>query len=131
ASPGAHEPEKRRTAGVSLWTRDAALWNGPASGGKGFNRSRTEGQLVLPGTLRCRINDVGPVLWSASKPLVSLTGDGEQAFTNAYARVLESRYARATVREIHAAESAIIATRFGGSRRAYLAAIAQAHASLA
>ena len=55
------------------------------------------------------------MLWSAIKPLVSLTGDGELAFTNAYARVLESRYARVTVREILAAESAIIATRFGGN----------------
>jgi hypothetical protein len=130
-SPGEHDPDKPRAACVYLWTRDASLCNGPASAGKGFNRSRTEGQLVLPGTLRCRINDVGTVLWSAIKSLVSLTGDGELAFTNAYARVLESRYARVTVREILAAESAIIATRFGGSRSAYLAAIAQAHASLA
>lgn len=130
-SPGEQDPDKARAACVYLWTRDPNLCNGPGSAGNGFDRSRTEGQLVLPGSLRCRVNDFGPVAWSAIRPLVSLTGDGELAFTDAYARVLESKYARVTSKQILAAENAIVAARFGGSRGAYRNAIAQAHATLA
>lgn len=129
-SPGEADPDKPRAACVYLWTRDPALCDGPAAAGKGFDRSRIEGQLRLPGTLRCRINGVGSVSWNALKPITALTGDGELAFTDAYARVLESTLTRVTSRDILGAESAIVAARFNGSRSAYRAAIGQAHASL-
>ena len=130
AVPGEVDSDKARAACVYLWTRNPNLCNGPGAAGKGFNRSRTEGQLSLPGTIRCRIDGVGSVTWKSINPIKALTGDPELAFSSAYARMLERRLTRVAQGEILAAERSIIAARFDGSRRGYLAAIAEAHTSL-
>jgi hypothetical protein len=130
-SPGEQDPDKARAACVYLWARDGSLCDGPGVAGKGFDRSRTEGQLNLPGTIRCRINGVGSVRWNAIKPLLSLTGDPELAFSDAYARVLEQRAARVIPSDLLAAERSIVAARFSGSRSAYRAALVEAKTSLA
>ncbi len=130
-SPGEADPDKPRAACVYLWTRNPTLCNAPGAVGKGFNRSRTEGQLSLPKRIRCRLTRVGSLTWNAIKPLVALTGDAELAFSNAYVRLLERRLTRVTRGEILAAEGSIIASRFGYSRGAYLGAIVEAHTSLA
>jgi hypothetical protein len=128
--PGEMDPAKWRAACVYLWTRDPTLCNGPHAAGSGFNKSRTEGQLVLPTGLRCRLGSAA-VLWSSIDPLLRLTGDPELAFSNAFARAVQQRTAPVTTGEILAAERSIIAARFGGSRGAYLSAIADARTSLA
>jgi hypothetical protein len=128
--PSEHDPDKPRAACVYLWTRDPKLCNGPAAAGKGFDRSRTEGQLTLPRGLRCTVGGYGPVRWSAIRPIVSLTGDQELAFSNVYARTLESRLAHVTTAQVLAAERSIVLAHFGGSRSAYLAALSSGHASL-
>lgn len=128
---GEIDPDKQRAACVYLWTRNPKLCNGPALAGKGFNRSRIEGQLSLPNAIRCQIEKVGNVTWNAIRPLQTLTGDGELSFADAYARVLESRYAKVTSKEILAAERTIVSARFNGSNAAYRAALANAHATLA
>lgn len=127
---GEIDPDKQRAACVYLWTRDPKLCNGPAVAGKKFDRSRTEGQLSLPNAIRCRISKVGNVTWSAIKPLQALTGDAELSFADAYARVLETGYAKVTPKEILAAEQTIVSARFNGSYAAYRAAIVSAHASI-
>jgi hypothetical protein len=127
--PGEHDPTKQKAACVYLWTRDPKLCNGPAAAGKGFDRSRTEGQLILSPGLRCKLG-AAAVRWSAINPILRLTGDGELAFSNAFARAVEQRAARVTNADILAAERSIVAARFGGSRAAYLAAIAQVHTNL-
>jgi hypothetical protein len=128
-TPGEHDPDKPKAACVYLWTRNPKLCNGPAAAGKGFNRSRTEGQLILAAGLRCRIGDAA-VRWSAINPILKLTGDPEVAFSNAFARAVEQRAAHVTYNDILAAERSIVAARFGGSRAAYKAAIADARTSL-
>ena len=127
--PGEHDPAKPKAACVYLWTRSPTLCNGPAAAGKGFNRSRTEGQLILSPGLRCRIGRTA-VRWSAISPILKLTGDPELAFSNAFARAVEQRAVRVTSSDILAAERTIISTRFGGSRGAYSAAIASARTTL-
>jgi hypothetical protein len=127
--PGEHDPAKPKAACVYLWTRNPKLCNGPAAAGKGFNRSRTEGQLILASGLRCRLGTTA-VRWSAISPILRLTGDAELAFSNAFARAVEQRAAGVTAADIVAAERSIIAARFGGSRGAYNTAIAQAHTSV-
>ena len=127
--PGEYDPDKRTAACVYLWTRDPTLCNGPAAAGKGFNRSRTEGQPILPAGLRCRLGTTD-VRWSAISPIMKLTGDPELAFSNAFARAVEQQAANVTYSEILAAERSIVSARFGGSHAAYGAAIAQAHANL-
>jgi hypothetical protein len=128
-TPGEHDPAKPKAACVYLWTRSPKLCNGPAAAGKGFNRSRTEGQLILVPGLRCRIGDAA-VRWSAINPILKLTGDPELAFSNAFARAVEQRAAHVTYNDILAAERSIVAARFGGSRGAYKAAIADARTSI-
>jgi len=127
--PGEHDPAKPKAACVYLWTRDPKLCNGPAAAGKGFNRSRTEGQLILPAGLRCRLGETA-VRWSAISPILKLTGDPELAFSNAFARAVEQRAAHVSYSDILAAERSIVAARFGGSRGSYKAATAEAHTNL-
>ena len=128
-TPGEHDLDKPTAACVYLWTRDPKLCNGPHAAGRGFNRSRTEGQPVLPPGLRCRLGTTA-VRWSAINPILRLTGDPELAFSNAFARAVQQRAIRVTYADILAAERAIIAARFGGSRGAYRSAIADARTNL-
>jgi hypothetical protein len=127
--PGEHDPMKPKAACVYLWTRDPKLCNGPAAAGKGFDRSRTEGQPILPRGLRCKLGGTA-VSWSAINPILKLTGDSEVAFSSAFARAVEQRAAHVSSTDVLAAERSLVAARFGGSRSAYNAAIAQAHTSL-
>jgi hypothetical protein len=129
--PGEIDPDKPRAACVYLWARSASLCNGPALAGKGFDRSRTEGQLNLPGYLRCRIDGTGSVSWTSIQRVLALTGDPELAFSNAYARALEQRAAHVSQNQVLAAERAIVASDFGGSRSEYRRALADAHATVA
>jgi hypothetical protein len=128
-TPGEHDPAKPKAACVYLWTRDPKLCNGPAAAGKGFNRSRTEGQLILSPGLRCKLGTTA-VRWSAINPVLKLAGDPELAFSNAFARAVEQRAAHVTYGDILAAERSLVAARFGGSAAAYRSAIAQAHTNL-
>jgi hypothetical protein len=128
-TPGEHDPAKPRAACVYLWTRDPKLCKGPRAAGKGFNTSRTEGQLILPAGLRCRLGTAA-VRWSAINPILKLSGDPELAFSNAFARAVEQKAAHVSYSDILAAERSIVAARFGGSRGAYKAAVADAHTNL-
>jgi len=123
------DPAKPTAACVYLWTRDPKLCNGPRMAGRGFNRSKTEGQLILAAGLRCRLGTAA-VRWSAINPIHRLTGDAELAFTNAFARAVQQRTVHVTYGDILAAERSIVASRFGGSRGAYLSAIAEARTNL-
>src|SRR5438477_6782561 len=127
--PAEYDPAKPKAACVYLWTRSPNLCNGPAAAGKGFNRSRTEGQPILAPGLRCLLGKTA-VRWSAIDPIRRLTGDPELAFSNAFARAVEQQAAPVSYSEILAAERSIVAARFGGSSSAYKAAIADAHANL-
>jgi hypothetical protein len=128
-TPGELDPTKRQAACVYLWTRNPHLCNAPAAVGKGFVRSRTEGQLILRPGLRCQLGKTA-VRWSQINPILKLTGDPEVAFSTAFARAVTQRTTQVNYTEILAAERSIIRARFGGSRGAYLAAIADARANL-
>ncbi len=128
-TPGEMDPDKWRAACVYLWTRDPKLCNGPHAAGQGFNVSRTEGQPILGQGLRCRLGSAA-VRWSAINPVLRLTGDPELAFSNAFARAVEQLAAHVTFADILAAERSIVAARFGGSRSAYVAAIADARTNV-
>ena len=123
------DPDKPTAACVYLWTRDPKLCNGPRAAGRTFNRSRTEGQLILRPGVRCILGQTR-VRWSSMNPIQRLTGDPEAAFSNAFSRAVQQRIAHVTYNDILAAERSIIAARFGHSRAAYLAAIADARANL-
>jgi len=128
-TPGEKDKAKPKAACVYLWTRSPSLCNGPRAAGKGFVRSRTEGQLILAAGLRCQLGHAA-VRWSQINPILKLTGDPELAFSNAFGRVVAQRATQVGYGDILAAERSVISARFGGSRGAYLAAIADARTSL-
>jgi hypothetical protein len=127
--PTSTDPDKPRAACVYLWARDPSLCNGPAVAGRGFNRSRAEGQLILPGSAQCRVGR-SLIPMSAIARVNRFTGDRNVAFSAVYRRVVEGRRFRARPRAILAAERAIVSARFGGNRSAYGAALARIGATV-
>src|SRR5207249_1443471 len=107
-------PAKPLAACVYLWARSPSLCNGPRVAGKGFVRSRTEGQLILQPGLRCQLGHAA-VRWSQINPILKLTGDPELAFSNACASVVAQRSAQVGYGDILAAERSVISARCAGA----------------
>ena len=124
------DPDKEAAACVFLWTRAPALCDAPGTAGSGFDPSRSAGLIKLPPGIQCTIG-VKRIAQAELGPLQQLTGDPDLAYTALLERLTESRYTTVSLRDVLAAERAVVSDRFGGSRGAYLAAIAQAHTTLA
>jgi hypothetical protein len=128
--PASVDPDKPAAACVYLWTRDPALCDGPAAAGAAFNVSRTEGQIVLPARVHC-VFPGGTVREGVVRAIQRLTRDRHQAVTAAFARAVLERQARVTTAELLRAEAVLVARAFGGSRAAYVRALARRGANLA
>ncbi len=124
------DPDKKTAACVYLWTRDPQLCDALAVAGPHFDRSLTEGQIALPNGAFCTVGDQ-TIKTKDITALAAVTGDSELAFTLLYERIVESAKLSIKPSEIIDAENAIVAQSFGGNRNAYLAALDQAHATLA
>jgi hypothetical protein len=127
---GSVDPDKPDAACVYLWARNPHLCNGPKVAGRGFDTSRTEGQINLPRGVQCIVGGSRMADGAISR-LVSLTHDRQVAYTAVYERIVESRYAPAADPDVRALERAVVASRFGGSSAAYHAALAKAGAGIA
>ena len=123
------DPDKPAAACVYLWARDPSLCNARARAGPRFNASLTEGQLALPRGVRCTLGRAR-ITEAALSRLANVTTDREVALTALLARVAVQSVARPTRGEVLAAERAVIAGRFRGSRAAYLAALQRARATV-
>src|SRR5947207_1696496 len=121
------DPDKATAACVYLWTRDRTICNGPKAAGPRFNKSLTQGQLILPRGARCTVLGK-PVGSGAIRDLTPVTGDADVAFTSVFARVVASLYRPLKTTQVINAEKAVVLSRFG-SYAAYRAALARAHAS--
>jgi len=86
-SKGETDPDKPAAACVYLWARETQLCDGPAAGGVNFNASLTEGQLTLPGGVRCTLYG-RRLTESAIKGLTPVTGDADVAFSAVFARAV-------------------------------------------
>ena len=128
-SKGETDADKPTAACVYLWAREQKLCNAPHAAGKGFNTSRTEGQLVLPAGVRCTLYG-RPVTNATIRSLSPITGDADVAYSAAFARAVTSLEVRLKSAQVAGAEKAIVAGRFGGSYARYRAALAHAHASV-
>ncbi len=122
------DPDKPAAACVYLWTRDPSLCGGPGMAGPGFDRSLTVGQLNLPGGTQCN-TPWGRVQSGQLSSLTGVTGDREVAYTSLYARLVLKGYVKVMPADLRAAEQAIVASRFGGSRASYRRALAKAGAT--
>jgi hypothetical protein len=128
-SAAEQDPTKPYALCAWLWTRSPALCNAPKAIGAGFNTSRTEGQLsaLTPG-LQCVVGK-DALSNDAIQKLQLLTGDRESAYSALFERLVESRQTPVSTADVLAAERAVIAQAFGGSRAAYTTALRQAHAT--
>ena len=123
------DPDKIAAACVWLWTRNPSLCDGPGQAGAGFDLSLTEGQVQLGTGVQCTFAGRG-LSNDAIQRLQLMTGDRDTAFTALFQRVVESRLAPVSTAKVLAAERAVIATQFNGSRSRYQSALGQAHANL-
>ena len=124
------DADKRSAACVYLWARDQTLCDAEGAAGEGFDASLAEGQINLPDGIHCTVGDSVIRTIDIAK-LAAVTGDPEVAFTALYQRIVQSGRAQAGLDRILAAERSVIDLRFGGSRSAYVAALAGQHATVA
>jgi hypothetical protein len=123
--------DKTYAACVWLWARDPALCDAPGVLGDELDDDRREGQIDLPSGIRCVYGGT-PLTAGNVASLAKLTGDRELALTALVVRAVErERSIAGSPVNVLAAERRIVAARFGGSRAAYRAALAEADASVA
>lgn len=125
------DPDKPKAACVWLWARSPSLCDAPGMLGPSFDASLTEGQIALPAGTVCAVAGAGSVTVGAVRSLQALTGDRDAALSALFERAVESGLVAVSSKEVLAAERAVIASSFRGSRAAYLAALRRAHATLA
>ena len=125
----ARDPDKLGAACVWLWARDPALCDANALPER-FDRDLRAGQIDLPAGVRCILGE-SAIRTAEIATLARVTRDSEAALTILYARLVQQQAVRVRSGDVRAAERAIVATRFGGSRPAYLAALRRAGATTA
>jgi hypothetical protein len=124
------DPDKPKAACVWLWARARRLCNAPRMLGKTFDRSLTEGQLILPHGTVCRTASMGVVGGGSLTSLTALTGDRDAALSALFERLVESSERPVSRHAVLAAQREVIRVSFHGRRSAYLAALREAHASV-
>jgi hypothetical protein len=124
------DPDKPKAACVWLWARTSRLCNAPRFLGKSFDRSVTDGQILLSRGTVCSAQGIGTIGVRQVAQLQALTGDRDAAVSALFERLVEVRERPVSRRALLAAEREVIADSFGGKRAAYVAALRQAHASV-
>ncbi|HET8872386.1 MAG TPA: hypothetical protein VFM83_01760 [Gaiellaceae bacterium] len=122
------DPDKEVGACIWLWTRDRRLCNGPELAGPDFDTSFTQQEIALPRGVRCSIGDRS-ITRAGLTQLTRVTGDPGVAFSAAYARAVLAGLVQVDQVDVLAAERAIIASHFRGSRAAYRRALARSRAT--
>lgn len=123
------DPDKTLAACAWLWVRDARFCDAPQLLGPKFDADLRIGQIDLLSAVRCKLGEA--VLTSRSvSTLQRLTRDWELALTALVVRRIEDETTDVDTAEILATENRVVASRFGGSREAYRAALARVRASL-
>lgn len=125
---GSVDADKPDAACVYLWARNPRLCDGPKVAGRGFETSRSEGRINLPKGVQCVVGGKRMAEGTISK-IAALVDDRQVAYSAAFQRIVESGYAEAPLSDVKALERAVVAVRFGGSYRAYRAALPKAGAS--
>jgi hypothetical protein len=128
-SEAGRDPDKADAACAYLWARNAQLCNAPAQLGEEFNASRVEGQLRLPAGAMCKVG-ASTIGMNAIAKLNRVVLDRDVAYSALLARIAGSTGARVSARDVLAAERAVIALRFAGSRSSYVAALAKSRATV-
>jgi len=124
------DPDKPKAACVWLWARTPRLCNAPRFLGKTFDRSVTDGQILLSHNTICTAEGFGRIGAGKIAQLQALTGDRDAATSALFERLVEVKERPVSRRALLAAEQEVIADSFDDRRSAYLAALRQAHATV-
>lgn len=128
-NPAGNDPDKPKVACTWLWARDHSLCDAPALAGADLDQSLDVGAVLPAGTVcvlgrtRVEATDVAA--------LARLVGDRDLAFTAAYEHAVLVNARSIDPQRVLQAEKDAILDHFGGSRAAYLAALARAKATQA
>ena len=125
------DPDKPKAACVWLWSRRQRLCNAPHMLGKIFDRSLTDGQISLGRSTVCRAVGIGSIGARSVASLQALTGDRNAALSALFERIVETSERPVSRQAVLRAEREVVQESFHGSRGAYLAALRQAHATVA
>jgi hypothetical protein len=126
-NPAGNDPDKPKVACTWLWTRDHSLCDAPSLAGKDLDPSLDVGAVLPEGTVcvlgrtRVEATDVAA--------LSRLVGDRDLAFSAAYQHAVLVNAHRVDPAQVAQAEKDAILDHFGGSRAAYLAALAKVKAT--
>jgi len=123
-----NDPDKTYAACVWLWARNPGLCDAPAELGRELDADRRTGQLNLPRSTRCLYGS-STLTASEVASLSRLTGDRELSLTALVVRAVERERTRISPTDVLAAERRLVASRFGGSTRAYRSALADVRAT--
>ena len=126
-NPAGNDPDKPKVACTWLWTRDHALCDAPALAGSDLDPSLDVG-AVLPADTVCILGRTRVEATDVAA-LSRLVGDRELAFTAAYQHAVLVNARRVEPAQVSQAEKDAILDHFGGSRAAYVAALARAKAT--
>lgn len=127
-SAQAKDPDKPAAACVYLWARDQSLCDGRAAAGDGFKASLVEGPIVMGDLSQC-ISVVGKLPRATVRETNALTGNLDVAVSATFVRQVLRRKLAIPTADIDTAENNVIDGWFGGSRDAYLSALAEHHAT--
>jgi hypothetical protein len=123
------DPDKAAAVCVWLWVRDPNLCDAPKDAGE-FDASLSAGQLSLPPGARCVFPD-GQIDRKAVARMTTLTGDAGYAASVLLEQAVLKAEQPIAPEALFSAERAVVQAGFGGDRKRYWAALAQAHVSIA
>jgi hypothetical protein len=126
-NPAGNDPDKPKAACTWLWTRDHSLCDAPALAGKELDPSLDVGATLPAGTI-CLL-DKTKLLANDVAALARLTGDRDLAYSAELQHAVLAEAQAVDATDVAAAERGAILDHFGGSRAAYLMALARAHAT--
>ncbi len=128
--PASADPDKPAAACVYLWARDQSLCDGPAAAGPAFRASLVEGQIVLAPGVYCSLSGGRRIATADVTRMTKLLGDRHAAIDALAARAIVRTVAPISFSKVLSVETGAIRRSFGGSRQAYLQALAGDHATL-
>jgi hypothetical protein len=126
-NPAGNDPDKPKAACTWLWTRDHSLCDAPGLAGAALDTSLDVGATLPAGTI-C-VLDSTKLLANDLAALNRLTGDRDVAYSAAFEHAVLADAQRLAAGTVAGAERGVILDHFGGSRSAYLAALARAKAT--
>jgi hypothetical protein len=126
-NPAGNDPDKPKAACTWLWTRDPSLCDAPALAGSELDTSLDVGATLPAGTL-C-VLDRTRLLANDVAALHRLTGDRDVAFSAELQHAVLAEARSVAPGAVAGAVRGVILDHFGGSRAAYLAALARAKAT--